>query len=172
MRRSIAIFILLAVVPVFSDIPANKVTLRDLPRLAEGNPPLSSFAGRPLLLVLWAVWCEPCAAELPQIEALRKEFGASPLGIAGIAVASPEGQARTFISRVKTAFPHYLDSDSEFADALGMAGVPAVILLHADGSIAFMQSGYENSPAPQLREKIRSIIKLKGINDHEKKHHP
>ncbi|MFO1470956.1 MAG: TlpA disulfide reductase family protein [Turneriella sp.] len=172
MRRAITIFICLAVVPVFSGIPANIVTLRDLPRLAEVNPPLPSFAGRPLLIVLWAVWCEPCAAELPQIETLRKEVSASPLGIAGIAVASPDGQARTFISRAKTTFPHYLDSNSEFADALGVAGVPAVILLHADGSIAFMQSGYENSPAPELREKIRSIIKLKGNNDHEKNHQP
>src|ERR1700755_551711 len=46
---------------------APDVTFRD----AAGNPvKLTGFKGRYVLLNLWATWCAPCVAELPQLARL------------------------------------------------------------------------------------------------------
>jgi thiol-disulfide isomerase/thioredoxin len=38
---------------------------------------LTSLAGKPVLLNLWATWCAPCIVELPTIEALARAKGDS-----------------------------------------------------------------------------------------------
>ena len=37
--------------------------------------PLTSLAGRPVVLNLWATWCAPCVVELPTLEALAQRTG-------------------------------------------------------------------------------------------------
>ena len=36
---------------------------------------LSDYRGKVVLLNFWAIWCEPCRAELPSIERLRAALG-------------------------------------------------------------------------------------------------
>jgi thiol-disulfide isomerase/thioredoxin len=53
----------------------------------SGNPVSSEdlFAGHKVTLVnLWASWCGPCVAEMPQLEALWQEYGAKGAGFVGI----------------------------------------------------------------------------------------
>jgi len=41
----------------------------------EGHPvALSSFAGRPVLINLWASWCGPCVKEFPSLKRLVEHF--------------------------------------------------------------------------------------------------
>jgi thiol-disulfide isomerase/thioredoxin len=37
--------------------------------------PLSSLAGKPIVLNLWATWCAPCVEELPTLEAAAQRVG-------------------------------------------------------------------------------------------------
>jgi len=51
-----------------SDIP--NVTL---PRLGGGEVSLTQFAGKPLVLNLWATWCPPCRQEMPLLTKVASE---------------------------------------------------------------------------------------------------
>ncbi len=43
---------------------------------ADGKPvTLASFAGRTVLLNLWATWCVPCRKEMPTLDALQAKLG-------------------------------------------------------------------------------------------------
>ena len=56
-----------------NDFSGNSVRSEDL------------FTGRKITLVnLWASWCGPCAAEMPELEALWQEYSAKGAGVIGI----------------------------------------------------------------------------------------
>ena len=56
-----------------NDFSGKSVTSEDL------------FAGRKITLVnLWASWCGPCAAEMPELEAIWQEYSAKGAGVVGI----------------------------------------------------------------------------------------
>src|SRR5256885_9012723 len=49
---------------------------------------LADYKGSPVLLNLWATYCEPCREEMPSLETLYKEYG--PRGLHIIAVSEDE----------------------------------------------------------------------------------
>lgn len=137
---------------------SDKVRLRDLPAIVKTAPPLTSFAGKPVVLVFWAVWCGPCAAELRELERVAR---AEKISFVGIAVESPEKQALMMVERTGVTFANYLDGSSEFADALGISGVPALFVIDSAGYVVWSQSGYANFPGQDLRLQIDKLTKSK-----------
>src|SRR5690606_38673713 len=76
----------------------EKVVLHEEPRApiaeafqdADGNElTLADFAGRVVLLNLWATWCPPCRAGMPSIDRLAGEIAGD--GLAVIALSSDRG---------------------------------------------------------------------------------
>ncbi len=151
------VYIALAVLSFVNSVwAADKVVLRDLPALGKTAPQLTSYAGKPHVLVFWAVWCGPCAAELRGLERVART---EKIPFVGIAVDSPERQALRMIERTGVSFANYLDKDSAFADALGVSGVPSLLVIDGRGNIIWSQSGYSVFPESELREQFRKITK-------------
>ena len=120
---------------------------RDLKATGANVLPMPQMAGKPLLVIFWAVWCEPCAREMPQIAQLHEKFGARGLEFAGIAVNSSAAAAEKFLARNAIRFANFLDPSSEFAETLAIPGVPTLLLVHPDGRIVYSHSGDTDSAA-------------------------
>lgn len=96
---------------------------------------LADFAGRPLLLNLWATWCAPCKAEMPTLDALAElEEGR----ISVIALSQDlEGRkpvAEFFKSADIGNLEPYTDSDNAMLAAFGNAvALPTTILYDSEG---------------------------------------
>lgn len=54
---------------------------------------LSDFKGKVVLLNFWATWCQPCVKEIPELNAIQKQYAAQGLQCLGIAL-DEEGLAR------------------------------------------------------------------------------
>lgn len=135
---------------------ADQIQLRDLPALGKNAPQLTSYAGKPLVLVFWAVWCGPCAAELRELQRVHRS---EKITFVGIAVDSPEKQAARMVEKTGVSFANYLDGASIFADALGVSGVPSLVLIDGKGNVVWSQSGYSEFPEQDLKLQIKNLLK-------------
>ena len=97
--------------------------------------------GKPLLITLWATWCEPCRDEYPMLNELAKEYAPKGLQVVGVNY-DQEGDLilmRRFIARYKPIFPNYRKqqgSEAEFTQAVapGWNGaLPASFFYDKDG---------------------------------------
>lgn len=92
-----------------------------------------SASGTPVLLNLWASWCEPCTREFP---ALSEYALAHPeVAVVGVAVQDQEEHAREFVRELQPAFRVAWDGDGAVRDAYPSFGLPATFLIDADGTV-------------------------------------
>lgn len=112
-----------------------------LPAAASDRPPLASaeFAkGKPRLLNIFASWCVPCAAESPQLMALRQ----AGVPIDGIAIRDAREDVDRFLARYGNPYDHIgLDARSSVQLALGSSGVPETFIIGGDGKIVHQHIG-------------------------------
>lgn len=96
---------------------------------------LADFAGRPLLVNIWATWCAPCKAEMPTLDALAAlEEGT----VSVIAVSQDlEGRApvRAFFDKSAiTNLEPYTDPENALLAAFGNnIALPTTILYDPEG---------------------------------------
>lgn len=92
---------------------------------------LARFTGKPLLINLWAIWCAPCVAEMPQLDRVAKG------GLTVLAVSQDTLPAEKVIAFFKDkSFAHMtpgLDPENSFAFHYGTGVLPTSVLYGADG---------------------------------------
>jgi thiol-disulfide isomerase/thioredoxin len=94
---------------------------------------LASFAGKPVLLNLWATWCGPCVKEMPTLDALSVALGES----VEVLVVSQDfdGAAKVDPFFQKAGFKRlqpYLDKRAGLSTSLS-ANLPTTILYDSQG---------------------------------------
>jgi thiol-disulfide isomerase/thioredoxin len=82
-------------------------------RALEGDASisLSQYRGKVVYLDFWASWCAPCAAALPALDALRKEFPQDQFRVLAVNVDSDPKLARQFLERRPVGYPSAADPD-------------------------------------------------------------
>lgn len=91
---------------------------------------LADFAGRPVVINIWASWCSGCNAEAKDVAA----FAAANPGVAVVGVDfqdTPDG-ARDFYDRHGWELVSIADPDGRLSFELGLRGTPTTIFLDAE----------------------------------------
>ena len=118
------------------------ISLPDLHGRIQALP--DAYAGRPLLINVWASWCGPCIEEMPELDRYALAQGAEGIQVIGLALDTPEG-VRDFLSRVPVRYPILLETPGP-ADASVWLGnrkgvLPYSVLVDADGRIVKQKVG-------------------------------
>ena len=96
---------------------------------------LKDFAGKVVLLNLWATWCAPCVREMPTLDRLQAELGGPRFEV--IALSSDRAGAPVVEPFYREhGLRHlrvYLDPSGEATRALGVRGLPTTLLIDAQG---------------------------------------
>jgi thiol-disulfide isomerase/thioredoxin len=114
---------------------------------------LSSYAGRPILVNLWATWCGPCRIEMPQLIALYETYKDRDLMILGISIDDTPEKIRVFADEFKVPYPLLVGKDHPaLLEALGYTGpVPISVFVRRDGTVAARVIGIDTTASMQRR---------------------
>jgi thiol-disulfide isomerase/thioredoxin len=135
-------------VPVSPPSAAPTVAFAD----ADGNPVrLSDFAGRLVLVNLWATWCAPCRREMPSLERLQARLGDK---ITILAISEDLGGGKTvapFIAKLglKLVKP-YLDPKNAVGHAFKIDGLPTSLLIDRRGRVLGRVEGEAAWDSPKM----------------------
>jgi thiol-disulfide isomerase/thioredoxin len=93
---------------------------------------IASFAGKPVLVNLWATWCAPCIKELPTLDRLK--VGRKLAVVAVSQDDGPQGAVQAFLGDHKIVnLDAYHDPEMALSSALGVQVMPTTILYDAAG---------------------------------------
>ena len=116
---------------------------------------LASFAGKPLLLNLWATWCAPCVAEMPTLDALA---GRDPqLQVLAVSqdFAGQEAKVAAFFEKRKlTRLEPYQDPELGLMTGLKADVLPTTILYDSRGKEVWRMTGAADWTGPEASRLI------------------
>jgi thiol-disulfide isomerase/thioredoxin len=107
--------------------------------LGDGKPvDVAKALQAPVLVNMWATWCEPCKTELPVLAQYAQQPGAIRVVLLG--VESRPADALELLTALKVRLPALLDEDGAAKKKLHPVALPASYLVKADGSVTLIEN--------------------------------
>jgi thiol-disulfide isomerase/thioredoxin len=127
------------------------------PRLSGGRVAWSDYAGRPVVLSIWAPWCPHCQVELPILDRVVGEFpGVSLVTIVTAIGDQPGPTPDGYMADHGLTFPVAVDDDpGTLGSAFGITGFPTLYFVGSDGAVVDFATGEVTED--RLRGIIRSL---------------
>jgi peroxiredoxin len=136
--------------------PSPDLELRSLGATEKSR--LSSFRGRPVLLVMFFSNCHLCEAEMPEIERLNRMMLPRGLLVVGVSADEDRAALQRFVQRHQVTFPVLEDPGGHaLRQAYGSWRLPEAYLIDASGKVAAVWLG---SVKWQDRDVQDAIVKL------------
>lgn len=135
----------------------------------RGEPvTLAAFAGKVVLLNVWATWCGPCREEMPSMERLYGQFSRDDFEIAAISIdalpdrtdedGNPGGDPFAFARELDLTFPVLLDPAGAITRTYRTSAVPESFLIGRDGVIYKKVAGSTEWDSPTNVELVRRLV--------------
>ncbi|MGH7029055.1 MAG: TlpA family protein disulfide reductase, partial [Stellaceae bacterium] len=143
-------------IPDLPPQPAPEVSFAD----AAGQKfHLADFAGKVVVVNLWATWCAPCRREMPSLERLQTRLGDKITILAISEDTRGEKAVAPFVAKlglksVKT----YLDPKSIVAQAFKVEGLPTSFLIDRNGRVRGRVVGEAKWDSPKMLAIIDPLL--------------
>ncbi len=114
----------------------------------------------PVVFDFWATWCKPCIKSLPKLQSLAEKYAKRDVQVLTINVDGPRNlpKVRPFMQRHKLELPVLLDKTNEVLKQFHLAGVPATLIIAADGTVWYKHQGYRPGDELKLKAKLDELL--------------
>lgn len=162
--------------PARNPAPATVVTLpasvTDAELRAVSGAPikLSNYAGKVLVVNLWATWCGPCRQETPELVKLHKEFRSQGVEVIGLSTENPDDSAdavREFVHNYNVDYRvGWAGQQVAITLMQGRDAIPQSFVISRSGRIVKRFVGFNPiATPPQIREAIQEALNDKAAAD-------
>ena len=130
---------------------------------------LSNYAGKVLVVNLWATWCGPCRLEIPELVKLHKEFRSEGLEIVGLSTEEPEHSAekvRNFVQDFEVSYRvGWATNEVALGLMQGRDSIPQSYVISRDGHVLKRFIGFNPvTTPPQIKEAIQEALNQKAAD--------
>jgi thiol-disulfide isomerase/thioredoxin len=143
-------------------LAADLRAIKDPAKIASVFP----AAAKVRVVNVWAMWCVPCVAEMPDLRAIDEAFGAE-VTLAGVSLDDMLPDAKSektaqFLDKQKIAFPNvfYTGNADELGEQLKFSGeIPVTIVFDRKGNELWRHQGRldREKTIARLRETLRRM---------------
>lgn len=134
----------------------------DIKRLDNSVFKLEELKGKVVLLNLWATWCGPCRAEMPELVALESELKDKGFKIIGLNVDDEtEAQIKPFVEEMKLNYEIAWADETLYRELLKVSkfnGIPQSFLIDREGHLRGIFTGGSRKVQVQLRENVEKVV--------------
>ncbi|MFM7133348.1 MAG: TlpA family protein disulfide reductase, partial [Planctomycetota bacterium] len=125
--------------PALAVKPGDAAPDFKLTDLAGNEVTLASLKGKVVLLDFWATWCGPCKAAMPSMQKLHDEYGPKGVVILGVNTWEQKADAaKDYMASKKFTYGCLLKGD-DLAKAYGVTGIPTLVVIGKDGTVALTE---------------------------------
>ncbi len=125
-------------IPIRVEFPAPELALRDL----QGRPvSLADYRGQVVLVNNWAVWCPPCKAEMPVLQAYFEDYRHRGFTIVAIESGDPASEVAKFVESYDLTFDVWPDPAQKAVVAFQNPGLPSSYVIDRDGIVRLAWTG-------------------------------
>ncbi len=125
-----------------------------VPALAGGFSGLQAYRGRIVVMNLWASWCPPCRAEMPDLQRLYRQYRSRNVAVVGIDQGESAARVSAFARALDIHYPILLDQTQQYGRVYAALGLPTTVIVDAggivvrgfDGPLSFEQMAAAISP--------------------------
>lgn len=128
---------------------------------ARGRPvALADFAGKVVVIDLWASWCASCKTALPALDAIARRHAAAGLVVLAVTVDRERARADRFLAEhlPAPAVTVLYDPEGAALARLGAPGLPAFYLLDRTGVVRLVEGGYEAEKLRAVEAEIAALL--------------
>ncbi len=122
---------------------------------------IADFAGKVVVMNLWATWCAPCKIEMPTLARLQAAYADQPVEVVVVSVDTEEkaAEARAFIAQhAPLKFYHDTEMSMSFELSPPAIGMPTTVVYGKDGLERGRVSGEADWAGTEARALIDRVL--------------
>ena len=140
LKSTVALLCLMGVLPLLLGAapppPGSEAPDFQLKDLQGKLVRLSTLRGKPVVLHFWATWCPHCLSEMPLLESASRDLSARGAQVLAINLGEPRRNVERYALDHKLNLSILLDTRGKAAQAFGVVGLPATVVIDREGRVA------------------------------------
>jgi len=96
---------------------------------------LAALRGKIVVLNLWATWCPPCRAEMPDLARLARAYAGDGVVVIGVDQGESAVRAAAFAHSLRIDYPIWIDDTQRYGRTFTALGLPTTVFIGRDGIV-------------------------------------
>ncbi len=123
----------------------------------DGQPTnLRRFAGKVVVLNLWATWCPPCRAEMPALQHLYSQVDTARVAFVMVSLDENPTRARRVVEQAGYTFPVFFPA-APLPKVFNTKSIPTTFVLGPDGTVAVRREGMADYDTAEFRAYLQQL---------------